>query len=696
MTDPGDIGLTAGAGAAEVPGTPSGSRHLLLSLLAVAVVVGVLLPFSDADLDGLASFVPAMLALVGSLDLLSAVLLLGQFRDSGDRRSLALASAYVFSLAVLVGYGAAFPGVLGEVGPLGEWPSTAPWLWVVWHTGFPVLLAVAVAPWPARWRRPAAVGVRRRAAAVTVAASVGAGALAVAVAVTGSGWLPVLIDGLDTSAMTRLTGPVILPVVVVATAVAVVGSMQVGGPVRWAALAAAVALGDVVLTLFSLHRYSLGWYVGRTLTVVSCAVVLLAMLAEFGRLKRQLAVEAARLRSLLARTEELEGLHSTLLDHMTDGVMLQDGDGRVVATNKAASALLGLSQDQLHGRSPAHSDWKVVGPDGADWRVEDTPAMLTLRTGAAQRDRMVGVHLPGGGRRWLRVNTSAGQGGHDDGVRFVVSSMTDETARHESHLADTRAHQEKLTRVRAVLDAGGPLVVVQPIVDLRTGVVVGGEALSRFPGPFAQGPDRWFADAAEVGLGTDLELAAVRAALSTHAAMPHGASLSVNVSPTTAVSPELFDLLGAESVKAEHLVLELTEHADVADYPALHTALEDLRRLGVRIAVDDAGAGFASLRHILNLRPDVVKLDLDLVRNIHADPARRALASGLLVFVDQIGAYLVAEGIETSDELDALREVGVTHGQGYHLGRPAALPLPAAVEIAAAPATPRRAAARPG
>ena len=98
-------------------------------------------------------------------------------------------------------------------------------------------------------------------------------------------------------------------------------------------------------------------------------------------------------------------------------------------------------------------------------------------------------------------------------------------------------------------------------------------------------------------------------------------------------------------------MIELTEHSDVSDYPLLHKSLANLRRLGARIAIDDTGAGFASLNHILNLRPDIVKLDINLIRGIHADPARQALAEGLLGFADRIGAQLVAEGIETADEL---------------------------------------------
>ncbi len=308
--------------------------------------------------------------------------------------------------------------------------------------------------------------------------------------------------------------------------------------------------------------------------------------------------------------------------------------------------------------------------------------MITLRTGEPQRDRILGVHLPGGDRRWLRVSTSAQRASNHAPVRYVVTSLTDETQRYAAHLAGTRERDDKRRRIQAVFDQGGPQILVQPIVDLRSGAVIGGEALSRFPGPPAQGPDKWFADAADVDLGAELELLAVRVALEKLPAMPRNTYLSVNVSPAVATSAELFDLLRSARADNGRVVLELTEHADVEDYPALLSGLLDLRTLGVRIAVDDTGAGFSSLRHILNLRPDIVKLDLDLVQGIHTDPARRALAAGLLVFAQEIGAYLVAEGIETADELAALREVGVTHGQGYHLGRPAPLPMPATVRTA--------------
>jgi PAS domain S-box-containing protein len=649
------------------------SRTLVLCLVAVAVLVALVQPFSGARLEGRPGFVPAMLALVGCLDLLSAVLLVRQFRDTGDRRSLAMGWAYLFSLAVLAGYGAAFPGVIDDdEGPLARNRSTPPWLWAVWHTGFPVLLAAAVAPWPQRWTRQVPASARARWAYISVPGCVGAGILAVAGFVAFGDRLPVLIHGTDTSAMTHVVGPVILPAVAAATVVAVLGALRLSGPPRWVGLAAAAALGDVILTLFSYHRYSLGWYVGRTLTVVSCAVVLVAMLAEFSRLKGLLALEADRLRALLARTDELEGLQRTLLEHLADGVMMQGPDGRIVACNPAIESLLEMTPERMHGRTEPNREWKMLGADGAELPASQTPASVTRRTGEPQRNQVVGIHLPSGRRRWLRINTTATRGPSGE-VRYVVSSMADETDRHDARIAADREATHRRQRVETVLADGGPVVVVQPIVDLCTGRVVGGEALSRFAGPPERSPDQWFAEADGVGLGVELELAAVRAALCLQPSMPDAAYLSFNVSPAAAASPQLADLL--VGFPAGVLVLELTEHADVKDYPALHQALAVLRARGVRVAVDDAGSGFASLRHILNLRPDIIKLDLALVRGIHTDPARRALATGLLAFAVEIGADIVAEGIETSAELEVLRDIGIPHGQGYHLGRPGPLPL---------------------
>ena len=253
-------------------------------------------------------------------------------------------------------------------------------------------------------------------------------------------------------------------------------------------------------------------------------------------------------------------------------------------------------------------------------------------------------------------------------------------ARRETERAEE--HARRRAAVQAVIDGGHIEMVFQPIVDLETSDVVGYEALSRFPAsdvsPYRP-PNEWFADANAVGLGAELELLAIRAAAAQLDRIPGGAYLSVNASPESALRAELLDVMSASP---QRFVLELTEHAPVEEYGALREALARLRAMGVRIAVDDAGAGFSSLRHILRLCPDVIKLDIDLTTGIDGDPVRRALAASLVAFADEIGASITAEGIETAAELDTLRHLRVQCGQGFHLARPGPLPVEAQPVVA--------------
>ncbi len=211
--------------------------------------------------------------------------------------------------------------------------------------------------------------------------------------------------------------------------------------------------------------------------------------------------------------------------------------------------------------------------------------------------------------------------------------------------------------------------VFQPIVDLELATVVGYEALSRF----ADGvpPDERFSEAAALELGHELELATLEMALDAAQALPAGAWLNVNVSPGLILSGKPLQALIRGY--GGRLVLEVTEHAAIADYAALLAAMG---RLGpnVEFAVDDAGAGFASLRHILELRPAFVKLDRWLIADIKSDEARQAMIVGLSHFARETGCRLIAEGIETADELAVLRALDIHLGQGYLLGRPAVLP----------------------
>lgn len=207
----------------------------------------------------------------------------------------------------------------------------------------------------------------------------------------------------------------------------------------------------------------------------------------------------------------------------------------------------------------------------------------------------------------------------------------------------------------------------QPIVALDSGLAVGVECLARFEDAASRPPNLWFEEAAQVGCGIDLEMVAIRAALRTLPYVPAGLYVSLNASPDTVMSGRLLAELAGHDRR--RIVLELTEHAQVADYGELRTRLEELRPFA-RLAIDDVGAGYAGMRHVLDLRPDIVKLDMSLTRDIDRDPARRALAGALVGFCHDISASIVAEGIETEEECATLRGLGVGLGQGFLFGRP--------------------------
>ncbi len=221
--------------------------------------------------------------------------------------------------------------------------------------------------------------------------------------------------------------------------------------------------------------------------------------------------------------------------------------------------------------------------------------------------------------------------------------------------------------VRDVLAAGAVRIVFQPVVDMATGTVTAVEALSRFdPGRFPT-PEHAFAAAVAAGVGVDLELLAVRSALAALPRLPAGVHLAVNLSAEALLDPRTPARLLPHGAA---LGIEITEHTPVRDYAALVRVTDRLKAAGLHVAVDDAGAGFASLHHVLQLRPTAIKLDIALVRGIDADPVRQALARAVADFAASLGARLVAEGVETVEERAALLGLGVRYGQGYLFGRP--------------------------
>ncbi|HYN92775.1 MAG TPA: EAL domain-containing protein [Pilimelia sp.] len=221
-------------------------------------------------------------------------------------------------------------------------------------------------------------------------------------------------------------------------------------------------------------------------------------------------------------------------------------------------------------------------------------------------------------------------------------------------------------RLATIFAAGGPVIALQPIVDLTTGRRIGAEALSRFPREWDKAPDVCFAEAHSVGSGHRLELLALTRAADLLTRVP--GYIAMNVSPATLVTPECGRLLGR--LPLDRVVLELSEHEQVADYDALTTTLAPLRAAGMRLAIDDAGAGFSSLRHIILTAPDVIKLDRSVVAGVSRDQVLTTLVHALVEFGHGSGARLVAEGVETAADAHALLTLGVDHAQGWHFGRP--------------------------
>lgn len=228
-----------------------------------------------------------------------------------------------------------------------------------------------------------------------------------------------------------------------------------------------------------------------------------------------------------------------------------------------------------------------------------------------------------------------------------------------------------------VVAGQGRRAVLQPVFEASSGAVFAMEGLSRFDGD--RNPAHWFQAAARHGLAVELELAAAQSCLDLLDTdrVPEAAAVSLNVSPDAVLAHEeglaagsrLRALLDGRDL--HRVILEITEHRPVEDYDALARVLDPLRERGVQLAIDDAGAGYASLRHVLMFRPDIIKLDMALVRGIDGDEARDALVRALIGFAGERGIAVVAEGVETAAERATLQADGVHYLQGFLLGRPA-------------------------
>lgn len=258
-------------------------------------------------------------------------------------------------------------------------------------------------------------------------------------------------------------------------------------------------------------------------------------------------------------------------------------------------------------------------------------------------------------------------------ARVLVRELAERLDGQGGELRQRSGMRERITQA---LDANAVRFALQPITELDSGVVVGFEALARFGAGPDRAPTRWLWEAEQVDLGVQLELMAVRTAVRLLAELPAATFLSVNASPACVSSPAFASAIAPAA--PERLVVEITERSPVESYAPLLDALQEFRLAGGRLAIDDAGAGYASLQHVLRLRPDLIKLDRSLTSGIDHDPAHQALATALVGFAAETGAQVVAEGIESSSQMVALRSLRVPLGQGYFLGRPAEPPEPPA------------------
>lgn len=266
-------------------------------------------------------------------------------------------------------------------------------------------------------------------------------------------------------------------------------------------------------------------------------------------------------------------------------------------------------------------------------------------------------------------------GERDMSIMHLFADFTSQII--ERQLVANQARQEKTDRIVSVLEAGTFTMAYQPIFDIITNRVIGFETLTRFSASPVRSPDIWFQEAAEIGLGEQLEIAAIEAVLQQLDQIPKDIYISLNISPGNILSGTIIQALQEAPLK--RLILEVTEHSAIADYFQISAILNPLRDQGLLLAVDDAGAGYASFRHILQLNPDLIKLDIGLIRNLDRDRKRRALAAALIRFAEETKSQIVAEGVETPEELETLRSLGVYKVQGYLLGRP--LPLADALKL---------------
>lgn len=253
----------------------------------------------------------------------------------------------------------------------------------------------------------------------------------------------------------------------------------------------------------------------------------------------------------------------------------------------------------------------------------------------------------------------------------VLRTFADIAGKHISRREAARVEEEAAREeIQDILAENRLAMVFQPIQDIHSREIVGFESLARFSTPEPKSPNVWFDQAKSVGMACELELMAISQALDEARHFPQRCYLSVNLSPETILEADLESAIPVSN--RDNVLVEVTEHSTIDDYEQVAAALEPLRADGVKLAVDDAGAGYASFRHILALAPDIIKLDMSITRDIDSDFRKQALAKSLIAFAEATGSEIIAEGVETGAELRELRALGIHKAQGYLIEKPMA------------------------
>jgi len=349
-------------------------------------------------------------------------------------------------------------------------------------------------------------------------------------------------------------------------------------------------------------------------------------------------------------------------DRLGDMISAQAPDETYRYVSAAAKDLLGYEPEELlgtHAYDHFHPDDVPKAEAAHRSALDGAPFTIIYRLRHKNNEYV-----------WVETTNRIVADKETGGVVEVLSCTREVEHRRAVGAVDEEERDASTKRINAILAEQAITPVFQPIVELKSGRTIGYEALARFPGDPAHTPDRWFDDAWRVGLGIPLELLAVRVAAAALPRLRPGLTLSINASPPTVAAQGFLQCLGGD---VHRVAVEITEHLQADNFEKVSMKLASLQKAGGQVVIDDFGAGYASLQHILKMNPEWIKLDSSLTERIGEDNVGRALVAALVSFTDSIGVRVIAEGIENSGGVEALRELGIRFGQGFHLGRPAPL-----------------------